>query len=138
MKRAGHPRLPRADLSPDEHRNVGRGQRAFGEVEDALSAEVALTEREVILAALVRDRERALELTQVQYRVGAVDVRSVEQAQLALYSARQARVRVQAERLAQRINLHLALGGSFDAAPALDAPVGGLASASADRAPAAD
>jgi len=112
------------------------GQRAFGEVEDALSAEIALAEREAILAAMVRDRARALELTQIQYRVGVVDLRNVEQGQLALYSARQALLRVQAERLAQRINLYLALGGGFDATPALDAQVGGLASA--ERARAAD
>lgn len=92
-------------------------QRAFGEVEGALSAEAALRDRDAILAAMLRDRERALELAQVQYRVGSVDLRSVEQGQLALYAARQSRLRVQAERLAQRVNLYLALGGSFDDPP---------------------
>jgi len=43
-----------------------------------------------------------------------VDLRTVEQSQLALYSARTARLRVQSERLAQRVNLYLALGGGFD------------------------
>jgi outer membrane protein TolC len=33
-----------------------------------------------------------------------------------LYSARSAQVRVEAERRVQRVNLHLALGGGFDAA----------------------
>jgi hypothetical protein len=33
-----------------------------------------------------------------------------------LYGARTLRLQVQAERLAQRVNLHLALGGSFAAA----------------------
>lgn len=89
-------------------------QRAFSEVEGALSAEAALRDREAIIAATLRDRERALELAQVQYRVGTVDVRNVEQGQLALYAARQSRLRVQAERLAQRVNLYLALGGSFE------------------------
>jgi len=95
------------------------GQRAFGEVENALSAEFALRDRESILAANVRDNERALELTQTQFRVGSTDQRAVEQRQLALYSARTALLRVQSERLAQRVNLHLALGGSFgEPAPA--------------------
>jgi outer membrane protein, multidrug efflux system len=89
------------------------GQRAFGEVENALSAEFALNDREAILQANVRDNERALELTQTQFRVGSTDQRAVEQRQLALYSARTALLRVQSERLAQRVNLHLALGGSF-------------------------
>ena len=90
------------------------GQRAFGEVENALAAENALRDREVILAATNRDSQRALELTQIQYRVGTVDLRAVEQNQLTLYSARISLLRVQTERLAQRVNLYLALGGSFD------------------------
>ncbi len=90
------------------------GQRAFGEVEGALGAETALREREVILEATIRDSERALELAQIQYRVGTIDLRGVEQSQLAVYSARSSRVRVQSERLAQRVNLYLALGGGFD------------------------
>jgi NodT family efflux transporter outer membrane factor (OMF) lipoprotein len=89
------------------------GQRAFGEVENALAAEFALRDREAILAGNVRDNERALELTKTQLRVGSTDLRAVEQRQLALYSARTALLNVQAERLAQRVNLHLALGGSF-------------------------
>ena len=72
-----------------------------------------------MLARNVADNERALELVQVQYRVGSVDLRAVEQRQLALYAARTALLRVQTERLAQRVNLHLALGGSFDDALAL-------------------
>ena len=67
-----------------------------------------------VLEATVRDSERALELAQIQFRVGSTDLRAVEQNQLALYSARTARLRVQTERLAQRVNLHLALGGGFD------------------------
>ena len=90
------------------------GQRAFSEVENALAAENALRDRYVILEAATRDSARALELAQIQYRVGAIDLRVVEQNQLALYSARIALLRVQTERLAQRVNLHLALGGGFD------------------------
>ena len=90
--------------------------RAFGEVENALSAGFALDERTTILARAIADNERALELSQVRYRVGSGDLRGVNQQQLALYSARSAHVRVEAERRVQRVNLHLALGGSFDAA----------------------
>jgi len=89
------------------------GQRAFGEVENALAAENWLREREAILEAAVRDNERALELAKVQYRVGSTDLRAVEQRQLALYSTRMTLLGVQAERRAQRVNLHLALGGAF-------------------------
>ena len=92
-------------------------QRSFGEVENALGAEFALRDREALLARSVADNERALELVQVQYRVGSVDLRAVEQRQLALLQVRTTLLRVQTERLAQRVNLHLALGGGFDAAP---------------------
>lgn len=97
------------------------GQRAFGEAENALAAEFALADRAEALAAQVRASARALELAQVQYRVGSIDLRTVQSKQMALYSARSAQLRVQAEQRAQRINLHLALGGSFDDAPALAA-----------------
>lgn len=90
------------------------GQRAFAEVENALAAENVLRDRESILEVAVRDSARTLELAQVQFRVGSVDLRSVEQSQLALYSARLALLRIQSERLAQRVNLYLALGGSFE------------------------
>ena len=91
-------------------------QRSFGEVENALGADIALRERDDLLARNVADNERALALAQTQFRVGSVDLRAVEQRQLALYSARTALLRVQTERLAQRANLYLALGGAFEAA----------------------
>jgi hypothetical protein len=41
----------------------------------------------------------------------------VQQQQLSLYAATITRLRVQSEQIAQRINLHLALGGSFEVRP---------------------
>ena len=41
----------------------------------------------------------------------------IEQSQMALYAASLNRLRVQPEQLAQRVNLHLALGGGFDLPP---------------------
>ena len=91
-------------------------QRAFSDVEGALSAEAALRDRDAILVENIRDNERALDLAQIQFNVGKVDLRVVQQRQLALYGARTSRLQVQTEQLAQRVNLHLALGGSFDSA----------------------
>ena len=93
------------------------GIRVFGEVESALSAGSTAGEREQILVRAVRENERALELAKIRYQVGSGDLRAVQQQQLALYSARVALLRMQSERLVQRVNLHLALGGSFDAPP---------------------
>ena len=94
------------------------GARAFAEVEDALSAEFASGRREQILARAVGENEQALELAQVRYRVGPGDLRAVSQQQLALNASRTALLRVQTERLVQRVNVYLALGGGFEAAPA--------------------
>lgn len=89
------------------------GLKAFGEVESALAGELAALDRIGILASQVRDRDRALELEQVRYRVGNADLRAVTQQQLALYASRSALLRMQAERLSQRVGLYLALGGNF-------------------------
>ena len=91
------------------------GSRAFGEVENALSTAFTLDAREAILRDAVVDNGRALELANVRFRVGAGDLRAVQQQSLALHAARTALLRVQTERLVQRVNLHLALGGSFTA-----------------------
>jgi NodT family efflux transporter outer membrane factor (OMF) lipoprotein len=91
------------------------GARAFGEVESALSAALTLQDREEILRELVSENARALDFAHQRYRVGAGDLRAVQQQSLALSAARTALLRVQAERLVQRVNLHLALGGSFEA-----------------------
>ena len=97
------------------------GARVFDEVEGALAAGLTAGEREQILARAVRENERALELAYIRFRVGTIDLRGVQQQQLALYWARVALLRMQSERLVQRVNLHLALGGSFDPAPVLPA-----------------
>jgi outer membrane protein, multidrug efflux system len=91
-------------------------QNSFAEVENALAAENALRDRDAILDANITDNARALELVRIQFRVGSADQRAVEQRQLALYTAQTSRLRVQSERLAQRVNLYLALGGSFEPA----------------------
>ncbi len=98
------------------------GARAFGEVENALSAGFALAAREAILRQAVAENERALELAHVRYRVGSGDLRGVLQQNLALYGAQVSLIRVRSERLVQRVNLYLALGGSFEERPSPPVP----------------
>ncbi len=93
------------------------GQRAFGEVEAALAAEIAAREREQILTQTLADSRRALEIVQTQFKVGSTDLRFVTQRQLALNATASAMIRVQAEQRVQRVNVHLALGGSFEMRP---------------------
>jgi multidrug efflux system outer membrane protein len=87
--------------------------RALGEVENALAAGATLEERAQLLQRTVVENQRALALAQTSYRVGKTDLRGIQQQQLSVYSARLTLLRVQSEQLAQRVNLYLALGGSF-------------------------
>jgi len=97
------------------------GARAFGDVESALSSGFAAVEREAILARSVDVNARGLDLAKIRYRVGSGDLRGVLQQGAALGASRSTRLRMASEQLIQRVNLYLALGGSFAprAAPAL-------------------
>jgi multidrug efflux system outer membrane protein len=90
------------------------GARAFNEVEGALSSAINLQRRAEVLARSVTANENALGFARVRYDVGSGDLRGVQQQLITLHSARTSLVHVQAERLIQRVNLHLALGGGFD------------------------
>jgi outer membrane protein TolC len=89
------------------------GAAAFADVENALAASSALQKREPLLATAVSERQQALQVAETRYRVGSDDLRSVQQQQLQLATARTSLLRVQSEQLVQRVNLYLALGGSF-------------------------
>ena len=52
------------------------GLRAFGEVENALAAEIAARQREQILAQALSDNQQALSMVQTQFKVGSTDLRS--------------------------------------------------------------
>jgi outer membrane protein TolC len=98
-----------------EFANVG--SRAFSEVENALAASYNLDAREETLAGAIAANERALGFSRVRLDVGSGDQRAVLQQLLALHTSRATLAHVRAERLIQRVNLHLALGGGFEAAP---------------------
>jgi multidrug efflux system outer membrane protein len=87
---------------------------AFEGVEAALTNEQLLERRESYLARAVDNNLRAYELAMVQYNVGQTDLLSVLQMQSRWVGARLGLLVVKNQRLATRINLHLALGGSFD------------------------
>jgi multidrug efflux system outer membrane protein len=97
------------------------GARAFGEVENALSAEFAAGRRHEFLTVAAVENQKALELAEVRYDVGSGSLIGVQQQQIVVHGSRSAVVRVMTERLVQRVNLYLALGGGFDTAPAVAA-----------------
>jgi outer membrane protein, multidrug efflux system len=104
--------------------------RALGDVENSLAAGQSLLERRSFLQQAVAENQRALDLVRISYRIGRTDLRAVEQQQLSLHSAHLGLLRVQSEQLTQRVNLYLALGGSFENLPAQPATVATIKSSS--------
>jgi outer membrane protein, multidrug efflux system len=88
--------------------------RALSDVENNLATGQSLLERQPFLELALSESERALELAQTSYRVGQSDLRAVQQQLLNVQAARLSLLRVRSEQLAQRVNLHLALGGNFE------------------------
>jgi len=87
--------------------------QALNEVEDALNAEQVLAAREALLQEAADDSRRAAGLTETSFRVGKSDMRDVMNRSLAANAAEVALLAVRRERLARRVDLHLALGGDF-------------------------
>ena len=92
---------------------AGVAQRAFGEVEDALSNERLLAEREAFLAAALDTNQDALDQARAQYVLDQIDLLSVLQLQARTLNSRILLIRLKNARLVQRVDLHLALGGDF-------------------------
>ena len=91
--------------------------QALDEVENALDAEDTLATREELLRVSAEDSRRAAGLTETSYRIGKSDLRDVMNRNLSANAAEVALLAVRRERLVRRIDLHLALGGDFVAAP---------------------
>ena len=70
--------------------------------------------REKYLKIAADDNDGALEIAKIQFDEGRIDLLSVLQIQARLIGSRSALIFIRYERLAQRVNLHLALGGSFE------------------------
>jgi len=96
--------------------------QAFGEAETALSNERLLAEEIHFADASVSDRTRALDMMKTRYLVGATDLLAVIQTQTYLIETEAELLQLRYAALANRIDLHLAIGGSFDAASATGVP----------------
>jgi NodT family efflux transporter outer membrane factor (OMF) lipoprotein len=87
---------------------------AFEEVEGALLNEFLLAEREQFLRSAVSNNNEALKLARTQYDVGQIELLNVLQIQSRWIGSKVGLLRIRNEQLANRIDLHLSLGGSFD------------------------
>ncbi len=87
---------------------------AYREVENALANERHLARRYAYLNTMVKEYKSAYEMTDKNYKIGQGTILDVLQAQSKWINARILRTQVMKERLINRVNLHLALGGGFD------------------------
>jgi multidrug efflux system outer membrane protein len=92
--------------------------QAFYEVEVGLTSETLLNERLHIEKKGVEDRTESVRIAKLKFTVGSIDMLSVLQLQEGLLQSQANLIQLRYALLANRINLHLALGGSFDATPA--------------------
>lgn len=99
--------------------------QAFREVEAALRAEQYLLAQQDALALAVEESTRAETLAQERYAAGLVDITTLLDAQRRAVEAQAGLIDLRNQRLQNRINLHLALGGDFDS-PADSVPEAGI------------
>ena len=91
---------------------------AFQEVENALNSERLLRERQHALGNAAAQARAAEELADTQYRSGVSDILALLESQRRSLEAEGQLLSVRLQSLTNRIDLHLALGGGFEAGPA--------------------
>ena len=96
---------------------LDKAQRAFGEVEQKLSANISLIDQLQAQRAQLAAARQALAIRQTQRDIGIVDERAVLGEQLNVLAQESQLVRLQNRQIAERIDLQLALGGPLDAVP---------------------
>ncbi|MFO1398108.1 MAG: TolC family protein [Burkholderiales bacterium] len=90
---------------------------AFREVENALANERLLAKRLPFEEGALASRTEAVRIARIQYVAGRRDLLWVSNLQTGQIATQADVIRVRGLQRANRIQLHLALGGSFDAAP---------------------
>ena len=98
---------------------------AFKEVEDVLASEQILEKRLGYEQRALVDRTTAVQIATVQYQAGRRDLLWVEQLQTDQLAVESNVIQLRNAQIANRIQLHLALGGSFDIVPSVAELAGG-------------
>lgn len=94
---------------------AGTALNAYLEVENALDAEDRLYEREQALRVAVNEASEAEKRLETRYVEGLATILQLLDAQSRRISAEGQLITARAERLANRVRLHVALGGGFEA-----------------------
>ncbi len=90
---------------------------AYAEVETALAAESLLARRQAALETATQQALAARRLAEDRYAGGLVDLNTMLDAQRGAYASESQLISVRRQRLENRVNLHLALGGGFPGPP---------------------
>jgi NodT family efflux transporter outer membrane factor (OMF) lipoprotein len=88
--------------------------KAYAEVESALAAEELLEQQEAALKDASEQSVAARRLADERYAQGLTDIIAVLEAQRRAYNSQSQLITVQRQRLDNRVDLYLALGGGFD------------------------
>ncbi len=88
--------------------------RALREVQTTLAAESLLNARVALQEEAATMATRAAELSLANYRAGLIDINALLTAQRRAFAARSALLSTRLERLLNRVDLHLAIGGDFN------------------------
>ncbi len=91
--------------------------QAFKEVEESLAAEKHLLKRAEYLQIEVVEHKKAYDQTMQQYEIGQINLLDVLTVENKWIASRIAEMDIAGQRLVNRVNLHLALGGSFEELP---------------------
>ena len=91
---------------------------AFREVENSLANEQLLALQLPLDQKALDDRTEAVRIATVQYKAGRRDLLWVAQLQTAQLATEADLIKLNSAQRANRVRLHQALGGSFDASPA--------------------
>ena len=95
---------------------------AFREVAVALNNERVLAEQLQHQNQALANRVEAVRIATVRYRAGALALQPVLQLQADQLATEAVIIKLKDAQLANRVTLHLALGGGFDSAPAAAVP----------------
>ena len=87
--------------------------RAYSEVESALAAEDVLARREAALEDATREAIAAQRLSEERYRLGLADIITMLSSQRTALNSEVELIQLRRQRLDNRVDLHLALGGGF-------------------------
>lgn len=101
-------------LSEQLETYAGTALNAYFEVENALDAENRLLERETALRTSLNEAQKAEDRLELRYTEGLATILQLLDAQSRRNSAEGQLIGARKERLANRVRMHIALGGGFE------------------------